>query len=161
MKKYYFGLVVLAILTVLATAITLTNANNAKRDEETSKKAESISMNLSEYLYQQNKVPATLAEAGITDVPSTITYQQLDSTRFKFCVYYDRASSSFDAGPLAFITGATYNAPVTGSDDEQEQSYLDTYSFSFIHKKGNNCQTVKPMLTTQSLDDFSNTTLSN
>lgn len=148
MKKYYFGFIALAILTIGAIAITLAHANDGKRDDETSKKVDTISTELTSYLYQQNKIPVTLGEAGISNVPSTISYQKLDNERFKFCAYYDHSSSSFDAGPLAFITGLVFNAPAVDNSSNDEKTYLDGYSLSFVHKKGNNCQTVKPMLAT-------------
>ncbi|MBI2592417.1 hypothetical protein HYW36_02995 [Candidatus Saccharibacteria bacterium] len=158
MKKYYFGLAALFVLTVVFVVITLAQGKSSKRDEQTSKKVESISTKLMDYVYQQNSVPSSLNEAGIQDVPSTITYAKLDSERFKFCAYFDRASSSFDAGPLAFLTGLVFRVPTSEASPEEETPYLDSYSLAYAHKKGQNCQTVKNVVTPASYDnyDFSN-----
>lgn len=143
MKKYYFGLLALFILTTLFAVYTLVQGKNSKRDEQTSKRVEPIATKLMDYVYEQNAVPGSLSEADIQDVPSAITYEKLDGERFKFCAYFDRASSSFDAGPLAFLTGLVFKVPTQEDAPKEETSYLDSYSLAYAHKKGDNCQTVK------------------
>ena len=91
MKQYYLGLAILIALTVGLTGFTLVSGKDSKRDEETSKKAETISNKLNEYIYQEGRLPLSLEEAGIKNVPSTIKYELLDEERFKFCAFYDKA----------------------------------------------------------------------
>lgn len=149
MKKYYLGFLVLTVLTVFATIYTLAQGEAGKKDEETAKKVEKIAPELDEYIYQENKIPQSLDAAGIKDVPSTITYTKLDEERFKFCATFQRASGSFDAGPFAFLTGLAFRAPEPEDDSGEERTYFDYYTLSYFHKKGENCQTVKPMLQTE------------
>lgn len=154
MKKYYFGLLALAVLTIVVTAITLSHGQSAKRDEETTKKVTSISTKLMDYIYQRNEVPESLAAADIKDVPSTISYQRLDNERFKFCATFDRDSSSFDAGPFAFLTGLVFRPPANEQNSDEEKTYLDGYSLAYDHKKGENCQTVKAAVSTTDYGNY-------
>ncbi len=144
MKKYYAGLAVLIALSIGLVVFTLATGKDSKKDEETSKKVESVSSKLTEYMYREGKIPSSFEEADIKNVPSTIKYARLDNERFKFCVHYDKAGSSFDAGPLALLTGLVFTAPAADvTPQDEEKTYLDGYSLSYAHKKGDNCQTVR------------------
>lgn len=146
MKKYYFGLIVLLMLTLGLTSYVLAAGKDGKKDEETNKKLDSINTKLNDHLYSENMIPASLEEVGVKDVPSTITYQKLDDERFKICVHFDSESSAFDAGPLALLTGLVFRAPTPEPSSDEELTYFDGYSLMFNHKKGENCQTVKPTM---------------
>ena len=145
MKKYYLGLVILVVLSLGLVGFTLAAGKDSKKDEETSKKVESVSNRLMDYIYQEGRLPSSFEEANIKNAPSTIRYERLDNERFKFCVYYDKAGSSFDAGPLALLTGLIFRAqPVDEASQDEEKAYLDSYTLIYAHKKGDNCQTVNP-----------------
>lgn len=155
MKKYYIGLAVLFLLSLGLAGYVVAAGKDGKKDEETSKKVESIGNKLTEYLYQENKIPESLDEADIKDVPSTIKYEKLDEERFKFCAYYDSQSSGYDAGPLAFLTGIFFWGIGSYEDtqSDEEKSYLESYSLIYYHKEGDNCQTIKPYLQGDTFDD--------
>lgn len=162
MKKYYVGLAILIALSLGLASFTLASGKDSKKDEETSKKVETVSAKLTEYIYRENKIPTSFEEANIKNVPSTIKYERLDSERFKVCVHYDKAGSSFDAGPLALLTGLVFGIPAPDvSSQDEEKTYLDSYSLSYAHKKGDNCQTVKPLLITPDSHSYSSPTLQN
>ena len=145
MKKYYISLTILVALSLGLVGFTLAAGKDSKKDEETSKKVDSVSNKLMDYIYQKGRLPSSFEEADIKNVPSTIRYERLDSERFKFCVYYDKAGSSFDAGPLALLTGLIFRAqPVDETSQDGEKAYLDSYTLVYVHKKGDNCQTIKP-----------------
>ena len=145
MKKYYLGLAILIALSLGLVGFTLASGKDSKKDEETSKKVESVSNKLTEYIYREGKLPSSLEEADIKNVPATIKYERLDEERFKFCAYYDKAGSSFDAGPFALLTGLVFRVPPPDeTSQDEEKTYLDGYTLSYAHKKGDNCQTVRP-----------------
>lgn len=145
MKKYYAGLIILIALSLGLVGYTLASGKSSKKDAETSKRVESVSTKLTDYIYREGKLPSSFEEADIKNVPSTIRYERLDEERFKFCAYYDRAGSSFDTGPFVFLTGLIFRVPATDeASQDEEKTYLDGYIISYSHKKGDNCQTVRP-----------------
>jgi hypothetical protein len=143
MKKYYIGLAVLFALALGALVYTLQQGVSYKNDKKTTDKFTQIADKFSQYT-NSNPIPDSLDQAGIKDVPGTITYTKIDSTQFKICATYDHAASSFDAGWSSLIGGYSGAAPTdTSSSDKADNSFIDT-TVVYSHKKGENCQTVKP-----------------
>ncbi|PJE65610.1 hypothetical protein COU91_00665 [Candidatus Saccharibacteria bacterium CG10_big_fil_rev_8_21_14_0_10_47_8] len=159
MKKYYVGLMVLMIGTIGLLVITLGQAKTAKQDKETLDKAYSTSSKLDDYISQKRTIPTSLADANIKNVPSTVTYEKISSTEYKFCATFSRASDGYDAGWGSLFTGALYGSQDTSSNDtfgdSGTQEYFQAYKL-YSHKKGENCQTVKPYIFNNSYcQDFS------
>lgn len=146
MKKYYIGLAILMAIALGLTVFVLANGKDSKLDDETAAKAETIGNKITDYMYAHNSVPDSLATVGVTDAPSTITYQKIDAETFKFCANFKSSGSSFDAGPTGLLTGLLYKGAVTPTTNNANSPYLDVYSLRYQHKKGNNCQTIKPSL---------------
>jgi hypothetical protein len=144
MKKYYIGFAVLFIFVLGALVYTLEQGASYKNDKKTSDKFTQIANKLDQYTIN-NPVPDSLDQAGTKDIPDTITYTKVDSSKFKLCVTYDHEGNLFDAGWTSLLGGysssATYNTPSSASSSDQ--TYIDT-SVAYNHKKGENCQTVKP-----------------
>lgn len=145
MLKYYIGLTVLAFFATGLVVYTIMSGSDSKADKQTTEKIQKVATDLDDYINNNGKVPSSLAVAGIKDVPPTITYKKLSEGKYKICVTYKTAGSSFDGGWSALFTGALLAQSGAGNTgDNQEQSYLDYYSLVYAHKKGENCQTITP-----------------
>lgn len=145
MKKYYIGLIVIGLIISGLTVFTLFQAAGARQDNETQRKAQAIATELNKYV-RKNGVPASLDEADIKDVPSTITYTRKDSSRYEFCVKYKNAGSSYDSVGLGEVLFSGMTEPRGGAsyDDYYESDYeASSLYLSYRHKAGDNCQTVK------------------
>lgn len=151
MKKYYIGLVVLLALALGLLGYTLYQANLAKKDRAVSTKVQTIADDLNSYVSANNKIPSSLQEAGIKDVPAAVKYTKVSSERYTFCVTYKASSRGFSvsASEMAaaalfsrFYGGSGYNSDGT-SDYEASQLFI--YDFSG-HKQGETCYKVKPYL---------------
>ncbi|MBI5906892.1 hypothetical protein HY857_02450 [Candidatus Saccharibacteria bacterium] len=153
MKKYYIGLMLLMFGAIGLLVITLSQAKSAKTDKDTLDKAGSISTKLDNYISQKNTIPSDLAAAGIKDVPSTITYTKLSSSKYKLCATFSGASDGYDAGWASLFTGALYGSDSTtgrgSAPGDTQGDYFDSYML-YTHKKGQNCQTVKPYISDSS-----------
>lgn len=136
-KKYYAGFALLLVLLIGVLGYTVVKAGDAKTDRATNKGVEKISNKLG----YGSSVPDSLAAAGITGLPDTIKYTKLSSTQYKICITYKQASGMFDAGWTSLFGGSFSG----GASDynTQNSSYFDSYVI-YKHKKGENCQTVKP-----------------
>lgn len=149
-KKYYIGFGVLMLLTFALLFYTIALGSKAKVDAKTDKALSNISQKLDSFIYDKNKIPNSLAEAGAKDVPASIIYTKESSTTYKFCVNYQNASSGFDGGWTWLLFGGFMGSGAYMddyySDNNEEKSYLDIYSLQYSHKKGQNCQTVKPYI---------------
>lgn len=87
-SKYRIGLIIAIILSLGLFAAVLYQAGIKKQDERTQKIADDISSKLSNYVYDKQLVPESLASADIRKVPSAITYKKVDRTSYRFCVAY-------------------------------------------------------------------------
>jgi type II secretory pathway pseudopilin PulG len=144
MKKYYIGVLVLLALCVGALGYTISQSGAAKQDKATDKAVEDISIKLDTYISEHGSTPKSLAEAGLNDMPSTVSYQALSTEKYKICFDYHTASSNFDAGWGSLLFGG-----ITGNSSYYDQSGDGSYFNSSVettHKKGQNCQTVTPYL---------------
>lgn len=157
MKKYYFGLLIIALFTAGLTVFGLTQAAAGKQDKQTEHKAREIADKLNAHISRTQQIPESLEEAGIKDVPATITYTKKSSREYEFCVVY-KADSNY--------SGLSFEGALSGSSlsqlNRRDQEMDDLYSGSrlkprslyigYSHKKGENCQTVEPYISGSSLD---------
>jgi hypothetical protein len=130
--KYKIGLAVIGVLTLVLLVVVAVGASGVKQDNQSYKKATAIAEKLNNYIYDNYKIPETLSDAGITDVPSTVRYEKDSETEYKFCVTYKSASE--DLSSFGNISDAKYTP--------------STLYLRAAHQKGENCQTVKPYLNT-------------
>jgi len=136
--KYKIGLLILFVFAIVLVGMVIVQASGTKQDTKTNTAAQDIADKLNNYVSDNNTVPATLADAGAKNVPSSISYTKLSDTSYKFCATYKGNSSGFDASGVAtdLMTGSvdsTPNLPV----DNTELIIDSTYH------KGANCQTVQ------------------
>lgn len=168
MKKYYIGLSILAGITVALFIYILTMGMAGKNDKVTYNKAVDMSEKLNAYVNTNSKIPESLDEVGIKDVPSSISYTKKDSKSYEFCVTYknDRKGGSSTSpaillSPLTAasqISGATSNAEFYKtfySSSPQSYLYLDYY-----YSAGKNCKTVTPYMYDSSNYDSSSSSVS-
>lgn len=141
LKKYYIGITVLILIAFGFLVYTITQSGGAKKDRATNAVVESIGDKLDNNISDKNRIPVDLAEAGITKMPPSVTYTRLSDSQYKICFYYYQANNGLDADWSSIVT-AGLNSTQTGQSDH---SYFDS-SLEFSHKKGQNCQTVKPVL---------------
>lgn len=139
LSKYKIGLLVLMLFAIAMTVLVLVQAGSTKTDTNTNNAASNIADTLNNYVDSNNTIPATLAEASVKNVPSTISYQKLSDSSYKFCVTYKGNSSGFDASGVAsdLVTGSL-SSGFGSSSDNTELNIDSTYH------KGVNCQTVQP-----------------
>jgi len=152
LTKYMIGLGVLLLFVVGLVVWLALQAGAVRSDNKTYKAADKIAMDLESYISAKNKIPAKLTDATKEPVPATISYTKLSDSRYKFCVTYESASSDFSAADAqSKILSSAY-----GIDDPYQDSEEDTYLYvSSSHKKGQNCQTIKPYISTYN-DDLYN-----
>jgi hypothetical protein len=139
MKKYYIGFAVLMAVVLVSFIYAITQASAAKADHTTNQAIEDISGKLDSYA-AANGVPGSLAAANIKNAPSTIKYTKLSDSEYKICVTYKTAASGFDAGWAGLFLGGIGDSSFGNSTDD---SYFNP-TVETKHKKGENCQTVKP-----------------
>jgi hypothetical protein len=139
LSKYKIGLLVLMLFAVALAVLVLIQAGSTKTDTNTNNSASNIADTLNNYVDSNNMIPATLAKAGVKNVPSTISYQKLSDNSYKFCVTYKGSSSGFDASGVAsdLVTGSL-------SSDFGSSSGSTELNIDSTYHKGVNCQTVQP-----------------
>lgn len=153
MFKYYVGLGAIGLFTVVLLIITIVQGASAKQDNATKKKASEISKALNSYISTNKKIPASLDEANIKDIPSSITYKKDSDTEYTFCATYKEAYSYGSASASSLISGSALkqNSSTSLANDYYGDSYTSTYKAStlyptYSYKKGENCQTIKPYI---------------
>lgn len=138
--KYKIGLLALLVFALVLTGLVVMQASGTKQDTKTNNTASNIADTLNTYVDNNQAVPATLAEAGVKNVPSTITYQKLSDTSYKFCATYKGNSSGFDATGAATDllsgSGSITNDPNLPADNS-------ILTIDSTWHKGANCQTVQ------------------
>ena len=134
----------MGLFVVSLVVMVLMQASATKQDTATTTAANDIALKLDDYISTQGAIPSSLAATGVKRVPSTITYQKVSDSTYKFCTTYKSASSGFDAttavqNAVGGYTGvgSSYYAPPT------DNTYL---YISDVHHKGVNCQVIKPYL---------------
>lgn len=144
-KKYYVGFTIIVLFMLGALIFTLSQAASAKTDKKTDSAVDQIATKLEIYIAKNGSIPETLGKADINDVPSTVVYTKVSSSQYKICFDYKNASSGFDAGWTSLFFGGSFNTPYEQNDSKTDNTYFDS-SVSYHHKKGQNCQDVKPTL---------------
>lgn len=140
LNKYKIGLLVVGVFTLGMAGYVMIQAGAAKEDNETYKKATKIADKLNDYTLRKSP-PASLQAAGIQDVPDSVSYTRLSSTRYKFCVTYKADSSGFDASSVENqLLSSAYGTDSSYNYDDYESSYL---YLDYTHHKGENCKTIK------------------
>lgn len=144
--KYYIGVVVLVVFAAGLVGYTIASGSDAKTDKKTTEKANAVAMKLDSQISMDGKIPENLDALGVKDIPPTVTYKKISDEKYKFCVTYKSAGSAFDAGLFSLFGGALYGGALSAGAESYEPSegYLDSYYLIYNHKKGENCQTVKP-----------------
>lgn len=162
MKKYYLGLIFLGLLTLGLGGYVISLGLQSRQDAKTEKKVQEISETLNSYVDANQTIPEDLEEAGIKDVPSTISYTKLSEEKYEFCATYKAAKGYSGGGVTSLVTGAVF-AGLTGvnSSSYDSDAYYDYEPSalypSYYYTKGKNCQTIKPYLATITPDDDSST----
>lgn len=148
--KYYLGIGILAMLVLGLTIYVATLGANSKQDNNTQKKAQEVATSLNKYISKNNKIPDKLDVIDVKDIPDTIKYTKNDDGTYKFCVTY-KAASSYGSSVDGFFTGDTLQStqekqnPYDYNISDSNKTYTpSTLYLSYSHKKGENCQTVKP-----------------
>lgn len=160
--KYYIGLGVIGVFTVVILMVVLMQGISARHDNHLYQQANKVADKLNSYVDKNSKVPESLAAAGITDVPSDVTYVKKATDKYEFCVTYRAASDGFDvSNPTQALSeraaeqyyggGSTDNY---GSSSDASSYFDATLYLSASHKAGKNCQTIKPYINTY--DSFGN-----
>ena len=156
MKKYYIGFIVLAIVTLGLAIYVVGMGVQGKQDRQTETRAKEIAKDLNTYVRTNNKIPTSLEDAKITDVPSTITYDKIDSTRYEFCVEYKTSSRGYSTSSVSQVLfDATSSTALDADYNDYGSSSYSSYEpstlyLSYGHTKGKNCQKVKPYIRRQS-----------
>lgn len=145
MKKYYIGILIIALFTLGLGGFVVVQAASAKQDTETSRKANDIAKKLNEHVSSKG-VPESLDAAGIDDVPSTISYSKKSDDSYEFCVTYKSASEGFNGGGFEQVLSGSFQQNIDREYDyeETERGYTPSYLYlPSTHKAGKDCQTVK------------------
>jgi len=155
MKKYYVGLLILGVITLGLTVYVISLGIQSKQDVKTEKSAQEISNKINSYISKKQKIPSSLSEVGANDVPDTIKYTKLSEEKYKFCVTY-KAAKGYGSGDItSVLTNAAMSRAYGGASAYEDTSYEPSSLYpSYTHKKGENCQTIKPYI--YSYDNYNN-----
>lgn len=151
MNKWRIGISVLALFVFIMFVFVIYQGINSRQDRQTSKKAQAIASKLNNYVNGHQKIPVSLSEVGVTDVPSTIDYTKTSDSTYKFCVNYKNNSTNLSQQAQDELTKAAFGgfgaSNSYSTDSGSSSSYENTYLYlSPTYKKGENCQTIKPYL---------------
>lgn len=136
LAKYRLGLAVLGLFTLIVFAVVLDQAGAHKQDAKTQKAANGIATKLNNYVNDQEKVPPSLAAAGIKDVPPSISYVKQSADIYDFCITYKSSSSG------SGIVGAAQSFLSTGSFAGSDYSGYSDLEINPVYHQGKNCQLV-------------------
>jgi hypothetical protein len=147
LTKYRIGLGAIGLFTLVILVVVLVQASGMKQDQKTENAANNIATQLNSYtgFGQTRPVPYALSEAGISNVPSTISYTRISRYSYRFCVTYKSSSTDFNASSLA--QNVVARGMGAGSNYNANQYYQGSNSYFYlyinpIHHKGVNCQYV-------------------
>jgi hypothetical protein len=143
-QKYYIGLGVLGLLTLGLLIYVIIAGGLSRQDTITFKSANQVANKLNNYIEAKQKIPSDLSEAGVTDVPDTISYTKLSSSSYKFCMTFRSASGESVSNSVSQAVSSYQNASGGAS---YYPDYNDTQLYiSSDYQKGENCKTVKPYI---------------
>ena len=156
MKKYQLGVLIIAIVTLVLAVYVISVGAKGKEDKKTFEAAQEIADDLSSYISKNQTIPESLSAAGIEDVPSSITYEKLNSKQYKFCATYntDYGYSSGYYNLTSSFSGASLDDAAQGDEEVTESAYRRSSLYMYGYEKGENCQTIEPYIRTT--PDYSN-----
>jgi hypothetical protein len=162
MKNYRLGFLLLGVFTLVITIFVVSIGISGRQDIKTEKRANDIASVLNSYISKQSKLPDSLEAAGINDVPDTINFTKKGSQEYEFCVTYKT--------DVAENGGSLQNAITTAAMQKVSGSMMGNTSLNYpanpavdnqvllissSHKKGKDCQTVKPSYTNMPVESGS------
>jgi hypothetical protein len=152
LAKFKIGLAVLLVFSIVLLIIVVAEASSTKQDTETYNKATNIADSINSYIDANDVIPSSLSAASIYNVPSSVTYDQLSSTQYRFCVDYKTTSSNFSASNVEtdLVTSAL------PQDNGADSTYSDN-SYLYLnpsHHKGENCTTITPYIYSDPIDQL-------
>ncbi len=139
LQSYKLGFVAMFALVLALVIVVFVQAGKTKQDSKTYNAATSIAGKLNTYVTNNGTVPASLAQAGATNVPSTIGYTRLSSTKYKFCVTYKTGSSGISGSDAISNSIESSVLNLNGLSNSSDNSSL---TVDGSYHKGLNCQTV-------------------
>jgi len=146
MTKYYIGFAAIGVVVLGLLIYTISLGASSKQDAKTEKKASEIAQKLNSYVAKNYKSPDSLKDVGVTDAPDTIKYTKNSDGTYKICVTY-KTASNYNADPTSILWGGGISQADQSSYDDYSSSYdkyqSSTLYFSYYHKKGETCKTVK------------------
>jgi hypothetical protein len=142
---YRIGLAVIGVLALVVFAIVLDRAGAHRQDTQTGETVNGIADKLNNYIDDKQKVPSSLAAAGIKNIPANVSYRKRTKDIYEFCVNYQASTNGFN------LSGAAQNFLINGNlAGNADSGYSSGYSQLFIdpiHHQGENCQTVDTGIT--------------
>jgi type II secretory pathway pseudopilin PulG len=156
LRKYQIGLAIIGVFTLVLIVIVLVQASATKQDTKTTRVANDIATKLEAYISDKQAIPSSLSAIDVSDVPTTISYQKLSSSSYKFCLTYKSASSGFDAASaVSEVASGSYGGSYSSLSDSSASSSDTSYlSIPDTHHKGQNCQTIKPYIFSDSSSTY-------
>jgi hypothetical protein len=149
-QKYKIGLGIIGIFTLVIFVVLLLGLSATRQDEKTQKAANKIANSLNTYVEGSSSglVPDNLQQAGITDVPNTITYRKTGDYSYVFCMDFKSTSSNFNASSVAeniMLRGAGGSSGDVANNYLNDPNLYNNQTILIInpeHHKGMNCETV-------------------
>ena len=146
---YKIGLAVIGVFVIVLVVMVVTQANGAKQDTNSFNEATKIANTLNDYIDSNGTVPQSLSDAGVVNIPSSVTYTKVSDSSYRFCVTYNSESSNFNATATetSLLSSAVNGA--NGSTNLNDFSGGTAKASGILiidptHHKGKNCQTVSP-----------------
>ena len=93
LKKYYIGLSILGVGTLVLLGVVIVKSADHKTDKETNDIAYKISEDLNEYIRDESAIPEDLSDATDEKIPDTIKFTKESDSRYELCITYNDASS--------------------------------------------------------------------
>lgn len=141
---YKIGLGVVGLFTLILLIVVVVGAGNYKHDNDLFQQASSAANKLNNYVNNNQTIPSSLSAAGVNNTSSDIAYTKLSDTSYRFCVNYKGNYNGFSAAQVEQqILSSAYGTGSTGQSAYGDNTAL--YLNPYFHK-GENCQTVKPMI---------------
>lgn len=141
--KWRLGVAVLLVVVLGLLGYVVYLGVQGKQDKATLRTAQAMADKLNSYVNSNQKIPDSLDQAGIKNVPSTITYTKKSSSSYEFCVTYKTANVDVGSDVQQGLTSAATNRMLGSGASGLTASQL---TVNATHKAGKQCQTVKAEL---------------
>jgi type II secretory pathway pseudopilin PulG len=148
LAKYRIGLGIIGLFTLAILVIVLLQSSATRADQQTENTANSIATKLNDYIDSgyAGTAPRSLAQAGIANVPSTISYLRTSNYSYYFCAKYQATNISFSSSDVAqniVARGFGGGTGAGGINNQNAYNGLSDLEINPEHHKGWNCQTVE------------------